>query len=114
MTSLGLEPNTDEQRKTHRVRRAAVDHNVPIITNLKVSATASAPQEREKTQCQHSTLPMNSKAHGPSPVARLQVAQQLVQALAKTHRFGIHSYQEMRARDEENRRAAGVSDETGA
>ena len=37
MTSLGKEPNTAEQRDTYKVRRAAVDHNVPIITNLQVA-----------------------------------------------------------------------------
>jgi len=70
VTSLGQEPNTDEQRKTYRVRRAAVDHNVPIITNLKV-------------------------------------AQQLVESLAKTHKFGVDSYQELRAEARAKAAAAG-------
>eukprot|EP00050_Salpingoeca_kvevrii_P012055 m.20113 g.20113 ORF g.20113 m.20113 type:complete len:1543 (+) comp3806_c0_seq1:175-4803(+) len=61
LTSLGQEPNTDEQRKTYRVRRAAVDHNVPIITNL-------------------------------------QVAQMLVEALAKVPFMSSGSYQRLRAK----------------
>jgi len=43
VTSLGKEPDNEEQRKTYRVRRAAVDHNVPIITNLQVCASLSLP-----------------------------------------------------------------------
>eukprot|EP00041_Stephanoeca_diplocostata_P038083 m.1475849 g.1475849 ORF g.1475849 m.1475849 type:complete len:1525 (+) comp25156_c0_seq6:241-4815(+) len=36
-SSLGLDPNNEEQRTMYRVRRAAVDYNLPIITNPKVA-----------------------------------------------------------------------------
>jgi len=36
-TSLGKDPNTDEQRLTYQIRRGCVDHNVPVITNLEVA-----------------------------------------------------------------------------
>eukprot|EP00040_Diaphanoeca_grandis_P039152 m.258265 g.258265 ORF g.258265 m.258265 type:complete len:1509 (-) comp36354_c0_seq1:42-4568(-) len=36
-TSLGVEPNSPEQRAMYKVRRAAVDYNIPIITNPKVA-----------------------------------------------------------------------------
>lgn len=37
-TSQGQDPNSEEQRRSYRVRRAAVDHNIPVITNIKVAA----------------------------------------------------------------------------
>lgn len=36
-TSLGMEPDSPEQRVMYKVRRAAVDYNIPIITNVKVA-----------------------------------------------------------------------------
>ena len=36
-SSLGKDPNTDEQRRVYQIRRGCVDHNVPIITNLEVA-----------------------------------------------------------------------------
>jgi len=36
-TSLGKDPNTDEQRTTYKIRRGAIDHNVPVITNLQIA-----------------------------------------------------------------------------
>lgn len=36
-SSLGKDPNTNEQRMTSQIRRGAIDYNVPLITNLKVA-----------------------------------------------------------------------------
>lgn len=36
-SSLGLDPDNSEHRESYKVRRAAVDYNVPIITNFKVA-----------------------------------------------------------------------------
>jgi carbamoylphosphate synthase large subunit len=36
-TSLGKAPGTDEQRTTYKIRRGAIDYNVPVITNLEVA-----------------------------------------------------------------------------
>ena len=36
-SSLGKDPNTDEQRVTYKIRRGAIDHNVPVVTNLEVA-----------------------------------------------------------------------------
>jgi carbamoyl-phosphate synthase large subunit/carbamoyl-phosphate synthase small subunit len=36
-SSLGKDPNTDEQRVTYQIRRGAIDYNVPLITNVKVA-----------------------------------------------------------------------------
>jgi len=60
--SLGGNPseNNPEHRRYYRFRRAAIDHNVPLITNR-------------------------------------QVADALVEAMAKTYSFKSRSYQELRA-----------------
>jgi methylglyoxal synthase len=36
-SSLGKDPNTDEQRVTYKIRRGAIDHNVPLVTNIQVA-----------------------------------------------------------------------------
>ena len=36
-SNLGVAPNSDNQRIMSKVRRAAIDYNVPLITNLEVA-----------------------------------------------------------------------------